>query len=246
MQVKEKIDPRTLKEGSLIILKGTLDYSVLSKDIAGPQLEKRINENQKRGISGKTVPHRTITLREVTIIPEDPSNITTEERYLSQKLYKSKQNPQKGAMFNMDFVTKFSPRLAETRADGSVNEIDWLGELQPDQRVTLVLRVYKPKSYSNKGLSIDAIITENVAQFFSSNSGFNPELEKRGIKIIPKSASNSPNLQDEDDDDSTFTQNDLNVYGGENPYNSETANDDTSDDHFASGGIMYDDEEDPF
>lgn len=184
--------------GTIITLTGTLKFSRLTKNLDGDALQKDIIRRQQRGEKYITrEPHTSISLCDCTY--EQPANPIVGQ-YIATLLYQSKSQGYTGYCFQKDNKGSL-PWIGARQPDGSVKQIGLSSELANNQRVTVVLNVYKSKLYGNNGLGLMGVIVESPdVQCFGD--GLTDRLKEAGIifntPIVPQNALNTPMESDEE------------------------------------------------
>lgn len=169
-----------LTEGELVLIRGKLGFSRLTRLIEGAQLEASDARKVQSGMNAVGKPHTTATVTEAEVICKDSANPTVEERYVAERRYASTKRPETGANYSIDSKGKNLPVIAIPGENGQVIQ-DLSGrELAQGLDVTLVLRVYKAKGFSNRGLSLDQVIVNEPARYYAGNTS-TAELAARGI-----------------------------------------------------------------
>ena len=178
--VNYSVSASELTEGELVLVRGKLGFSRLTRLIEGAALDASDARKVQNGMNAVKVPHTTATLTEAEVICKDPANPTVEERYVAERRYASAKRPETGANYSIDSKGKNLPVIAVPGDDGKVVQ-DTVGrELAQGLDVTLVLRVYKAKGYSNRGLSLDQVIVNEPVRYYAGNTS-TAELAARGI-----------------------------------------------------------------
>ncbi|MFK4087271.1 hypothetical protein ACI2LF_24400 [Kribbella sp. NPDC020789] len=178
--VNYSVSASELTEGELVLVRGKLGFSRLTRLIDGAALEASDARKVQNGMNAVKVPHTTATITHAEVICKDPANPTVEERYVAERRYGSAKRPETGANYSIDSKGKNLPGIAVPGDDGKVVP-DMSGrELAQGLDVTLVLRVYKPKGYSNRGLSLDQVIVNEPVRYYAGNTS-TAELAARGI-----------------------------------------------------------------
>lgn len=181
----EKIQPTQLQENSIILVKGKVNFSRVMSKFEGKELLKREHANKTRNprYIEKTEPYGTITISDAEIIPEVPGNLNINEQYIAQKFYKTATS--NSYRYSKDITGKFLPFIAEKKenSNGYREVVNPEGELANDLEVILILRVFKPKNFNNKSISLQGILIEGKVQYYESNANLKRALAARGIEI---------------------------------------------------------------
>lgn len=172
-----------LTEGTTVLIRGELAYSRLTRPIEGTELVASDQRKVQNGISPVGKPHTTVTITKAEVQYADPSNPTLEERFVAERCYTSKKNPDAGANYSIDSKGSNLPIIAIPAAsgDGTFDQ-DMSGqELARGLDITLVIRVYKPKNYSQRGLALAQVIVHETPRYYTAGGVGTSELAARGI-----------------------------------------------------------------
>jgi hypothetical protein len=178
--VNYSVSASELTEGELVLVRGKLGFSRLTRLIEGAALEASDARKVQNGMNAVKMPHTTATLTQAEVICKDSGNPTVEERYVAERRYASAKRPETGANYSIDSKGKNLPVIAVPGDDGKVVQDISGRELTQGLDVTLVLRVYKAKGYSNRGLSLDQVIVNEPVRYYAGNTS-TAELAARGI-----------------------------------------------------------------
>ncbi|QNE18108.1 hypothetical protein F1D05_09680 [Kribbella qitaiheensis] len=178
--VNYSVSANQLSEGELVLIRGKLSFSRLTRLIDGDALERSDARKVQSGALAVGKPHTTATITEAEVICKDPASPSTEERYVAERRFVSTKHPETGANYSLDSKGNSLPGIAVPGEDGTVVPDTSGRELAQGLDVTLVLRVYKPKGYSNRGLSLDQVIVNEPVRYYVGNTN-TTELAARGI-----------------------------------------------------------------
>ena len=173
-----------LTEGASVFLRGKLAFARLTRVIEGRELEASDQRKVQNGMNPVGKPHTTATITEAKVQFADPATPTLEERFVAERCYASKKNPDSGANYSIDSRGTSLPSIAipSDKGDGTYDQDTSGQELAQGLDVTLVLRVYKPKNFSNRGLALDQVIVHEKPRYY--NLGVDKdELRARGIVL---------------------------------------------------------------
>lgn len=173
-----------LTEGNSIFIRGKLAFARLTRVIEGRELEASDQRKVQNGMNPVGKPHTTATITEAKVQFADPANPTLEERFVAERCYTSRKNPDSGANYSIDSRGTSLPSIAipSDTGDGTYDPDTSGQELAQGLDVTLVLRVYKPKNFSNRGLALDQVIVHEKPRYY--NLGVDKdELRARGIVL---------------------------------------------------------------
>ena len=186
MSNNQKITTNQLRPGSVVMISGILKFSRLAKQISGEALQRDIIQQQKMGSRYPiTRPHTKLTIDNAQIVPENPNNKSIEEAYFEQNFYQSQAQGYSGRSFSAVNKGNMLPAIYHRQPDGSVKQILLADELDNNQPVTIMMRVYATKG--NNGVTLDSVIIESETIRYYSNDASAENLAKRGITFIPLS-----------------------------------------------------------
>lgn len=183
MNTEEKIRLQEIDAGAKVFVKGKVSYSRIGSYIEGEELDK-YNENR---MFKKQQPFYTMTIKEISNINSQSSLLG---KYIAQRTYTSKKYPNNGKCYTIDGIGNL-PEIMKLNENGSYSKVNNENglEIQSDTEVTLVLRVYKSKNYSNKGLGFNGILIENTKDIKDclfnprTNSGLAKTLMDMGLTV---------------------------------------------------------------
>ncbi|WP_394941147.1 hypothetical protein [Psychromicrobium sp. YIM B11713] len=178
------VNAEQLTEGALVLVRGKLGFARLTRLIEGAELQASDARRAQNGMNPIGVPHTTATITAAEVIYKDPTNPTLEERFVAERRYTSKKRPETGANYSIDSKGRNLPVIAIPNGDGQVIQDTSGQELTQGLDVTLALRVYKPKTYNKRGLSLDQVIVNEEVKYYggsTSTSTSTSELAARGI-----------------------------------------------------------------
>ena len=177
------ISASQLTEGTSVFIRGKLAFARLASLIEGAALAASDQRKVQSGMSPVGKPHTTATIIEAEVQFADPANPTVEEQFVAERRYVSKKNPDTGANYSIDSKGTNLPIIAipSDKGDGTFDQDTSGQELAQGLDVTLVLRVYKPKNFANRGLSLDQVIVNEVPRYYNAGGVATGELAARGI-----------------------------------------------------------------
>ena len=177
------ISASQLTEGSAVLIRGKLAFARLTSLIEGAALAASDQRKVQNGMSPVGKPHTTATITEAEVQFADPANPTVEEQFVSERRYVSKKNPDTGANYSIDSKGTNLPIIAipSEKGDGTYDQDTSGQELAQGLDVTLVLRVYKPKNFNNRGLSLDQVIVHETPRYYNAGGVATGDLAARGI-----------------------------------------------------------------
>ncbi|WP_406004635.1 hypothetical protein [Streptomyces sp. NBC_00987] len=179
------ISASKLTEGNSVHIRGKLAFAVLARLIQGEELAASDQRKEMNGMNPIGKPHVTATIVNAEVQFADPNNPTLEELFVSERRYSSLKNPDSGPNYSIDSRTSNLPIIAIPSAtgDGTYDQDESGRELAQGLDVTLVLRVYKPKSYNNRGLALDQVIVHEEPRYYNAGVINQAELAARGIVL---------------------------------------------------------------
>ncbi|MEU7318372.1 hypothetical protein [Streptomyces sp. NPDC007083] len=177
------ISASQLTEGTSVFIRGKLAFARLTSLIEGDALATSDQRKVQNGMSPIGKPHTTATIAEAKVVYADPANPTVEEQFVSERRYASKRNPDTGANYSIDSKGTSLPIIAipSESGDGTFDQDTSGRELAQGLDVTLVLRAYKPKNFSNRGLALDKVIVHEAPRYYNGGGVATSELAARGI-----------------------------------------------------------------
>lgn len=187
-----------LTEGSLVMVRGKINFARLTKVIEGEDLERANQTKVANGMSPVNTPHVTATLSEPQVLFADPANPTYEESFVAERFYVSKKNPDAGPLFNIDSKGNTPPTIAipSPKGDGTYDQDTSQQELANGLDVTLVLRTYKPKTYNKRGLAIEHVVVNEPVRYYSGAGSATQALAARGIVFNSPPVTLPPSTQE--------------------------------------------------
>lgn len=169
-----------LTANATVLLRGKTTFSRLAKLIDGQDLINSDANRVKNGMNPVGRAHTSINLAEAEVLFADPANPTPDEFFVHERRFTSDKHPDRGHCYSFDNKSTNLPIVGKKNAAGEVEQVVLTGDLAADLDVTLVLRVYQPKGYANRGLSLDLVLLNEELRYY--NSGVNAgELATRGI-----------------------------------------------------------------
>lgn len=173
----------TLREGQQIFVSGKLAFSRLARVIDGAELEKRVRDSKSK-FPTKT-PHTLISLIDPQVLPMDPSAVTPEEQFVFEKFFTYGQGDNAGHQgLSVENIGQYLPTILEPdeSAPGTYKQLVLPSDLATGLQVLVVINVYKPKDYENRGLGIDQVILQEAPRYYSGG-GSTAALAARGIVV---------------------------------------------------------------
>ncbi|MEU0942467.1 hypothetical protein ABZ379_06675 [Streptomyces canus] len=174
-----------ITEGKNVFIRGKLGFAVLARLIEGAELVASDQRKTNNGMNPVGKPHTTATIIHAEVQFADPNNPTLEERFVSERCYDSPKRPETGSNYSIDSKGSTLPVIAipSTKGDGTYDQDESGQELAQGLDVTLVLRTYKPKNFSNRGLALEQVIVHEVPRYYSAGGVDQAELAARGIVL---------------------------------------------------------------
>jgi hypothetical protein len=169
-------------EPSIFLVKGTLTFSRLTKQIAGDALEKDKQRRVAQGKHPRNKPYTVASVNNATIFQTNPSPMTPAEIYGQESFYTSQAHP--GYNFSGENSGNRLPWIGVSYDGGkTVNQIKPQGELDSGNEVILVMRIYKSNNGSmNNGKSLDGVIVLGEPKYYTSQGA---NLSQYGITFNP-------------------------------------------------------------
>ncbi|MFD2024142.1 MULTISPECIES: hypothetical protein [Promicromonospora] len=173
-----------LTEGSSVFIRGKLAFARLTRLIEGAELEASDLRRVKNGMNPVEKPHTTVTITEAEVQLANPGAPTLEERFVAERCYTSRKNPDSGMNYAIDSKGTGLPTIVipSDKGDGTYDQDHSGQELAQGLDVTLVLRVYKPRNFNNRGLALDQVIVHEKPRYYNVGVDVN-ELRARGIVL---------------------------------------------------------------
>lgn len=174
-----------LTENTSVFIRGKLAFAVLARVIQGEELAASDQRKVKNGMSPVGRPHTTATITNAEVQFADPNNPTIEEQFVSERRYNSTMRPETGPNYSIDSKGSNLPIIAIPSAagDGTYDQDETGRELAQGLDVTLVLRVYKPKDFNNRGLALDQVIVHEAPRYYNAFGVDQAVLAARGIVL---------------------------------------------------------------
>lgn len=172
------INVNTLTPDATYLVRGKVAFSRITRQTTDAE-RAAANQSRQHPIDKN---YTTMTIYDAQILCKDPANPSLEERYASEKLYKSSSPEQPGYNFSAMNKSRNLPKVGVV-AEGSTsqyNEIIPTGELAHGVDVTLVMRVFKGQG--NNGVSLDRVlVNEPIRYFVGTGSAVEKSLSEMGI-----------------------------------------------------------------
>lgn len=189
-----------LTPGSFIHVSGTVDFCRLTRLIEGDELREDQNRRKMHNQIPIERPYTTITVKDAQVVPSDPSGqLTIDEQYINETFYARTGDP--GMRYSIINKSPNPPKFYEVETDENgvvdknrVKEIVPQGELAQGVKVLLILRVYKPKNFMQNGISLDAVIVQEKARYFTGSGSAVSHLAQMGI-VVTKSENDAAPAQ---------------------------------------------------
>jgi hypothetical protein len=180
------IPAERLREGEQILVRGKISFSRLQRLVEGEALVKSIAQARLRGALYPTdVPHTTINLVDAQVVFANPAAPTPEEQFVQEKIYAVKSGDHAGkAGFNIDNKSSFLPTVLEMDPEnpGQYRQLVLERDLASGLEVTLVLQVFKPKTYEKRGLGLQQVVLNEPVRYYASGVDASV-LAARGIVV---------------------------------------------------------------
>ncbi|MDQ1031367.1 hypothetical protein QF035_008949 [Streptomyces umbrinus] len=179
------ISASQITEGKNVFIRGKLGFAVLARLIDGAELVASDQRKTQNGMTPVGKPHITATIIHAEVQFADPNNPTPEEQFVSERRYDSPKRPETGSNYSIDSKGSTLPVIAipSSKGDGTYDQDESGQELAQGLDVTLVLRTYKPKNFSNRGLALEQVIVHEAPRYYNANGVDPAELAARGIVL---------------------------------------------------------------
>ncbi|MFJ2662550.1 hypothetical protein [Arthrobacter koreensis] len=169
-----------LTPGQTVMVRGKTTFSRLARLVEGEALAKSDATRVQNGMQAIGRPYTSVNLAHAEVLFADPANPTREELFVQERRFVSKKNPENGLGYGIDNKSTTLPPVGVRNANNEIEQVILENDLAAGLDVTLVLRVYKPKTHLNCGLSLDLVVVEEPIRYY--NAGVNQsELAARGI-----------------------------------------------------------------
>ncbi|MFD8609434.1 hypothetical protein [Streptomyces sp. NPDC059631] len=179
------ISASQIAEGKNVFIRGKLGFAVLARLIEGAELVASDERKTKNGMNPVGKPHTTATITHAEVQFADPNSPTPEEQFVSERRYDSPKRPETGPNYSIDSKGSTLPVIAipSPKGDGTYDQDESGQELAQDLDVTLVLRTYKPKNFTNRGLALEQVIVHEAPRYYNAGGIDQAELAARGIVL---------------------------------------------------------------
>lgn len=187
-----QISATQIRENEVVLVKGELTFSRLAQLVEGEALARTDAQRVQNGMQPIGRPHTSVSLANAEVILKDAANPTIEEQFVTERRFTSKKHPEHGLCYSIDNKSTRLPVVAKLNEAGQAEQVQLAGELAAGVPVILVLRVYKPRNYANKGLSLDQVIIQDTEVKYYSGGAASDALAAAGITfatpIVPQQA----------------------------------------------------------
>lgn len=182
-QNMRKINTNELTANTTVFVTGLVSFSHIRRRYDGDELKERIRRERERGSKyPTTVPHTELSLIQAAVVPANQQAWTLEEMYIYQRLYTSRNHPERGNNYSAKSTGPLLPWIG-VRENGNVvrqlepDEIK--GELDNGLKVTAVIRIFKTSQ--NNGVALDGVIVEEPIRFYTGAAG--ASLDRYGLVL---------------------------------------------------------------
>lgn len=183
------VNATQLHEGATIKVSGVVQYSRIGSVITGEELIRADKRRTERGAQPVGKDHTSLTLRDPRIIPAsgNPNNLSIDELYVQERFYRG-TNDTNTYYYNIinrgGYLPNVYARNQENPSKADPVSMDGK-ELQSGLRVQVLMKVYKPKNYANRGVGIEVILVEDPIRFRDPSSfRTSAALQEMGITVI--------------------------------------------------------------
>lgn len=177
----KKINTNDIPTPATVVVRGTLTYSRLHKQLDGKDLEDYIEDRKKTKRPYVDKPFTTATIVDPRIEfsnpagETDPNARTIAEQYIIQKMYQSKNSKNYAGrwLLEMNNTGNFVPRIFVETPKGSKNlvETKLTGRVQNNLDVSLVIRIYAAEP--NNGVTLDSVIFHDPIKYYDNATVLN-------------------------------------------------------------------------
>lgn len=184
------VNTNQLTPGEYIHVRGRVDYSRITSQIAGEELRRSNERGKQYGRNPIDSPHTKMDLKMADVVYKNPNAVTLEETFIRERMFTRKKHPEYGWCFSAYNKGKYLPWVGVLQPDGSVRELEAdeiKGELDANLDITVVLRVFKASP--NNGISMDGIIVNEPIRFYKGSNA--SMLEAAGIIFHPAQNGNA-------------------------------------------------------
>lgn len=187
--MEKTIKLSSVQPGTIIQIRGKVAFSRIRSQIKDAELERTNERNKQQGRLTIDKPHTKLSLKNCTLIVNDPNNLNMGEKYVQERMYLSTKHPENGYCYEGMNKGKYLPVVAK-RVPGSPTELqqyepsELLGELANDLDVTILMRIFESKP--NNGITLDTVIVEEDIKFYQG--GASTSLAAAGLTLRPSSA----------------------------------------------------------
>lgn len=188
-----QVSPDQLTVGANIILKGKVDFSNIAKPITGQELIKKNEQRMRNGLSAIPADaYTSLSIYDAQVQPRDPNQMSIEEFYINERLYRPKAEGRAKVREGEPFYTVINRgmRLPNTawinKETNRATPIKLPHELAKGVEVILILNVFKAKSTPNgRGIGIDEVFIVGEPQYYipGVNTVNNEILNQLGITM---------------------------------------------------------------
>ena len=175
--------PKTISNGRLTpdatyLIRGQVGYSRISRQTTDQERETA-NKRRQHPIDKN---YTSITLFNAQVLARDSNNLSIEEQYAIESLYRSSSENYPGNNFTGINKSKYLPRVAviDPNTPNTYNEITPAGELATGLDVTVVMRVFKGQG-GNNGVSLDRVLVNEPIRYYNGVSPVDKALSGLGI-----------------------------------------------------------------
>lgn len=174
------IDINSLTPG-IFIVRGKLSYSRIARPIAGTELDEDIRRRRQQGRPTIDKPYTTATVYDASVHYAATQDM---KKFAEEHFFTSVKKPGTYC-FSATNKGNFKPQVSKS-LDGGTNATQITmedKELAQDTEVLLVVRIFKPKTSRNNGMTLDHVIVLGEPHFYTNAR--DEELKNAGITFIP-------------------------------------------------------------
>lgn len=183
------VSDKELTVGAIILVRGNIEFSRLTKHIEGEELLKDQRRKVQMGMNPVDKPYTTVQLTNARIVPLHPGEQTPDEKFVEERFWKREGDPADAPYhYSINNKSPF-PNLFYQAKPGKATEGDQIypeAELANGLDIILVLRVFQPKGFNRKSVTLNSIILQEPVRYYvGANSR---ALEEAGIILHNKKA----------------------------------------------------------
>lgn len=172
MAKQYQVQADQITPGVNIILRGKVDFSNIATVITGEELIKKNQQRERNNLSPiEADSYTSISIRDAVVQQQDPNQMSLEEFYINERLYRPKADGKPNAREGEPFYTVINrgDRLPSTAwVDPVTNKATPLvlpHELAKGVEVILILNVFKTKR-NNRGIGLNSVFIMGEPEYY--------------------------------------------------------------------------------